>query len=260
LNDFGMEHSRNTAAVSITDACVYYGAQPALMDVNMAVDPGCFVTVVGPNGGGKTTLFRLILGLVRPSRGSVRILGLPPGDARRYMGYVPQSSHFDPLFPVRVFDVTRMGCVGEDGGGRFRRRAVTRERVMDALKAVGLEDHAGRWFNSLSGGQKQRALIARALAGNPEVLLLDEPTSNVDLSAEDMILGTLENLRGKMTILLVTHYPKVAMRFLGRVYCVNREVHEHPPTNRMDEDLMRHITGMTLPAVFVKNGGGGDHA
>lgn len=247
-------------AIEITDAAVYYGALPALLDVNMRVERGSFVTIVGPNGGGKTTLFKLILGLVRPARGSVRVVGRPPGEARRCVGYVPQSTRFDPLFPVRVFDVARMGCLGEANIGRFRRRAETRDRVMAALGAVGLAPLAGRWFNSLSGGQKQRALIARALAGSPEVLLLDEPTSNVDMSAEEMILEALEGLRGSMTVLLVTHYPKVAMRFLGRVYCVNREVHAHPPTDRMDEDLMRHITGMVLPASFSTGAEGGIHA
>lgn len=222
----------------------------------MAIEQGRFATIVGPNGGGKTTLFKLILGLIRPSRGEVLVLGRPPGDVRCSMGYVPQSSRFDPLFPVRVSDVTRMGCLG----GNVGRRSEMRDRLMGALEAVGLENLAGRWFNSLSGGQKQRVLIARALAGSPEVLLLDEPTSNVDLSAEEMILETLEGLRGKMTILLVTHYPKVAMRFLGEVYCVNRNVHIHPTTDRMDEDLMRHITGMAAPAVFQSNVEGGRHA
>lgn len=226
----------------------------------MVIEQGRFATIVGPNGGGKTTLFKLILGLVRPSRGTVRVLGRPPGDVRCSMGYVPQSTRFDPLFPVRVSDVARMGCLVGACGGRFGRRGETRDRVMGALEAVGLAKLAGQWFNSLSGGQKQRVLIARALAGNPEVLLLDEPTSNVDLSAEEMILETLEGLRGKMTILLVTHYPKVAMRFLGEVYCVNRNVHIHPPTDRMDEDLMRHITGMAAPAVFQSGAEGGRHA
>lgn len=245
------------AAIQITNASVYYGALPALLDVTMTVEQGCFATIVGPNGGGKTTLFKLILGLVKPSRGGVRVLGRPPGDVRCAMGYVPQSARFDPLFPVRVFDVARMGCLGGGKGGRFRRRGETRDRVMSALESVGLANLSGQWFSQLSGGQKQRVLIARALAGAPRVLLLDEPTSNVDLNAEELILESLEGLRGQMTILLVTHYPKVAMRFLGRVYCVNRNVHIHPPTDRMDEDLMRHITGVAPPAVFETNGKGG---
>ncbi len=238
-------------AIDIQEAAVHYGGFPALRDVNMCVNPGSFVTIVGPNGGGKTTLFRLMLGLLRPSCGVVRVLGRSPGDARLSMGYVPQNPQFDRLFPMRVFDVARMGCLGAGNPGRWRHRQAVRERVMDALDAVGLAPLASRWFSSLSGGQQQRTLIARALAAHPEILLLDEPTSNVDLAAEEMILETLERLRGKMTIILVTHYPKVASRFLGVVYCVNRTVHLHPPTCAMDEDLMRHITGLTAPAVFA---------
>lgn len=242
-------------AIAITEATVHYGAYPALVNVNMTIERGQFATIVGPNGGGKTTLFKLVLGLVRPSRGTIRVLGKSPGDVRLSTGYVPQNPLFDPLFPVRVFDVARMGCLGRGHAGRFRHRSEIRERVMHSLDAVGLADLSRRWFNSLSGGQKQRALIARALVGNPEILLLDEPTSNVDLSAEEMILEVLDRLRGKMTILLVTHYPKVAMRFLDQVYCVNRAVHIHPHTETMDEDLMRHITGMAPPSVFISRGG-----
>ncbi len=241
-----------TIAIEINNASVHYGAFAALSDVSMIVDEGRFVTIVGPNGGGKTTLFKLILGLVKPTRGHVRVLGMPPGDARASMGYVSQSPQFDALFPVRVCDVARMGCLGAGTGSRRE----AQERAMAALEAVGLADHAKHWFNSLSGGQKQRVLIARALAARPRILLLDEPTSNVDISAEDMILEVLEELRGKMTIMLVTHYPKVASRFLDLVYCVNHQVHQHPPSDSLDEDLMRHITGLAAPAVFNVNARG----
>lgn len=245
-----------TTAIEIDNASVYYGDTPALLDISMRVESGRFVTVVGPNGGGKTTLFKLLLGLVRPARGQVRVLGMPPGDARLSIGYVAQSPQFDSLFPVRVFDVARMGLLGADNPGRFRNRRETRDKVMAALEAVGLAAFERRWFAGLSGGQKQRVLIARALAGQPEILLLDEPTSNVDIAAEDMILDVLDTLRNRMTILLITHYPKVASRFLDVVYCVNRTVHAHPPTERLDEDLMRHITGLAMPADFTSGKGG----
>jgi zinc transport system ATP-binding protein len=244
-----------TNAIEINNASVYYGDMPALLDISMTVEAGQFVTVVGPNGGGKTTLFKLLLGLVKPSRGTVRVLDMPPGDARLSVGYVAQSPQFDPMFPVRVYDVARMGLLGAESPGRFYNRKVTHDKVMTALEAVGLADLEKRWFSNLSGGQRQRVLIARALVTQPEILLLDEPTSNVDIAAEDMILDVLETLRNRMTILLITHYPKVASRFLGRVYCVNRNVHIHPPTEKLDEDLMRHITGLAMPAVFQSNEG-----
>lgn len=244
-----------TNAIEINNASVYYGDMPALLDISMTVEAGQFVTVVGPNGGGKTTLFKLLLGLVKPSRGTVRVLDMPPGDARLSVGYVAQSPQFDPMFPVRVYDVARMGLLGAESPGRFYNRKATYDKVMTALEAVGMADLEKRWFSNLSGGQRQRVLIARALVTQPEILLLDEPTSNVDIAAEDMILDVLETLRNRMTILLITHYPKVASRFLGRVYCVNRNVHIHPPTEKLDEDLMRHITGLAMPAVFQSNEG-----
>lgn len=244
-----------TNAIEINNASVYYGDTPALLDISMTVEAGQFVTVVGPNGGGKTTLFKLLLGLVKPSRGTVRVLDMPPGDARLSVGYVAQNPQFDPMFPVRVYDVARMGLLGAESPGRFSNRKATHDKVLAALEAVGMADLEKRWFSNLSGGQRQRVLIARALVTQPEILLLDEPTSNVDISAEDMILDVLETLRNRMTILLITHYPKVASRFLGRVYCVNRNVHIHPPTEKLDEDLMRHITGLAMPAVFQSNQG-----
>ncbi|MCK5863006.1 MAG: ABC transporter ATP-binding protein [Candidatus Hydrogenedentes bacterium] len=239
-----------TPAIEIQNASVYYGDTPALLNVNMSIESRKFVTVVGPNGGGKTTLFKLLLGLVKPSRGSIHILGKAPGDARLSMGYVAQSPRFDPLFPVRVYDVARMGLLGAGNPGRFHHRKTIRNKVMAALDSVGLADLEKHWFNSLSGGQRQRVLIARALVTQPEILLLDEPTSNVDITAEDMILDVLETLRSHMTILLITHYPKVASRFLGLVYCVNQTVHIHPHTKKLDDDLMRHITGLSMPATF----------
>jgi len=245
-----------TSAIDIQKASVYYDDTPVLLDINMTVEPGQFVTIVGPNGGGKTTLFKLLLGLVRPAKGSIQVLGMPPGDARLSIGYVAQNPQFDRMFPVRVYDVARMGLLGADSPGRFRNRKASRDKVMAALEAVGLADLEKRWFNNLSGGQRQRVLIARALVTQPEILLLDEPTSNVDINAEDMILDVLETLRSRMTILLITHYPKVASRFLGTVYCVNRSVHIHPPTKNMDEDLMRHITGLAMPSVFQSPQGG----
>ncbi len=229
-------------AVELRGVDCAYGPQTVLSGVDMRVEPGQFVTVVGPNGGGKTTLFRVILGLMPPLRGVVRVLGRAPEEARARIGYVPQQFTFDPLFPVRVGDVVGMGCLG-----LRLPRAERRARVAAALGTVGMDGLAGRWFNALSGGQRQRVLIARGLATDPEMLLLDEPTSNVDAAAEEAILRLLDGLRGRMTLLLITHHASVASRFLDVIYCVNRTVHIHPKTESLDEDLMRHITGLGLP-------------
>ncbi len=240
-----------TPAIELSGVSVGYDAHcPVLQGVDMRVERGAFVTIVGPNGGGKTTLFRLMLGLIRPTKGTVRVLGEDPARARERIGYVPQHFSCDPLFPVRVEDVVRMGCLG----GARRTRQQARERAAEALHAVGLDGLGPRWFNSLSGGQRQRVLIARGLVTDPEILLLDEPTSNVDATAEDAIARVLGGLRGRMTILLVTHTAAVASRFLDTIYCVNRSVHAHPATDKLDEELMRHITGFALASGVALGG------
>ncbi len=221
------------------------GAAPALENVSFSLPAGEIACVVGPNGGGKTTLFRLILGLLRPSRGRVRALGLAPEEARGRIGYAPQHFAFDPQFPIRVEDVARIGHLGRGGfwGGWSSGRAA----ALDALAKVGMEAMRHQWFSALSGGQRQRVLIARALVSAPELLLLDEPTANVDPVVEKDLLDLFESLRGRMTIVIITHNVNVVSRFLDTIRCVNRTAHAHPRLGAVDADLMRHMCGAPLP-------------
>ena len=159
--------------------------------------------IVGPNGGGKTTLVKLILGLLRPQRGEVRVFGQPPHRARLRVGYMPQHVQHDPQFPVTVMDIVLMGRLGQGvlgWPGRADRRA-----AIDALAQVGMEEFRRRPFADLSGGQRQRVLIARALCCKPDLLLLDEPTSNVDSLVEARLLDLLRDLNRQMTIVMVSH-------------------------------------------------------
>ena len=216
-----------------------YNGTLVLQNVRMTLEEGHVACLIGPNGGGKTTLLRVILGLLHPVRGTVRVLGRPPVEARLEVGYVPQDFVYDARFPIRVRDVVAMGSIN-----LRLSRSQRRQRTRHALDSVGLRNLGNAWFSGLSGGQRQRVLIARALTTAPRLLVLDEPTSSVDAAAEQDILEVLEQFRGNTTMLMVSHSAEVAAHFLEDIYCVNREVHRHPPTDRLDTELMRHLVGV----------------
>ena len=180
------------AVVELTDVCFAYERREVLHNVSLTVHQRDMVAFVGPNGGGKTTLLRLILGLLTPRFGSVRVLGGSPQVARRRVGYVPQHLLFDPQFPVSALDVVAMGRVERRWAGPYSR--ADRSVALQALAHVDMGELAGRSFSGLSGGERQRVLIAQALAAEPELLLLDEPTASVDYLVEHRIYELLRRL------------------------------------------------------------------
>ena len=216
----------NFPAISFRDVNFSYDSQPVLEDVNLTIGQGEFVSIVGPNGGGKTTLLHLILGLIEPNRGEVRILGQKPEAARVKIGYMPQSINFDRQFPVTVMDVVLMGRLGNRFGGPYRKS--DKAAAQKSLEEMGIADLARRPFSKLSGGQRQRALIARTLTCDPEILLLDEPTANVDPHTENMMHEFLSDLYEKLTIVLVSHDLAFVTRAVKSVICVNKKVVRHP--------------------------------
>jgi zinc transport system ATP-binding protein len=242
-----------TDAIHLDHVSFAYDARPVLDNVSMRVASGTFACVVGPNGGGKSTLLRLLLGLLRPDTGRVEVLGGAPGRTRTRIGYVPQDFTYDRQFPIRVADVVGMGRLGRKPFCLKRSRA-DEDAVLAALDRVDMADASNQWFSRLSGGQRQRVLIARALATEPDMLLLDEPTANVDANAEEKIISVLERLRGDLTVLLVTHSAPVASRFLETCYCVNRTLHLHPHTDSLDAGLMRHLLGFEMPGESCAHG------
>lgn len=188
-----------SALIRLERAAFGYAGRTVIADVDLDVRAGDFVGIVGPNGGGKTTLFRGLLGLLPPTKGRVERAG-----AR--LGYVPQRETLDPIFPLRVADVVRMGAYGELLGLRAL-SAQQRAAADRAIERVGLSEKSAADFAGLSGGQRQRALLARALLAAPNVLLLDEPTSGVDRGAQRRILELLVelNARDGLAVLLVSH-------------------------------------------------------
>jgi len=218
-----------------------YDHVPAVEHATLEIRSREFVCIVGPNGGGKTTLLRLILGLARPQTGQVRVFGGRPEAARSRLGYMPQRAHLDPKFPVRVLDVVLTGCLGP--GHLFGPyRQADREAGGRVLREVGIEELADRPFSDLSGGQRQRALIARALVSNPDLLLLDEPTANVDPLGERQLYDLFHNLNQRLTIVLATHDLSFVTSQVEKVICVNRRVLVHP-THEITGEIIREVYG-----------------
>ena len=228
----------STPAVSFDHVSFGYGASLVLEDVHCTVEPGASTCVIGPNGGGKTTLVRLALGLLEPRRGTVRIYGESPEKGRRRIGYVPQAMRFDPLFPVDALDIVLMGRLERVRFGRYS--AACKRAAHEALEEVGLGDEARTPFADLSGGQRQRVLIARALATGADLLLLDEPTANVDLTIEAQFLDSLDHLRERATIMMVTHDIDLVSRLGDSVLCVNHRVHRHA-VGDLHGELLREV-------------------
>ncbi|MDD4736489.1 MAG: ABC transporter ATP-binding protein [Kiritimatiellae bacterium] len=203
----------------------YPGTCAVLEDVTFSIREKDLAAMIGPNGGGKTTLLYLMLGLLHPTSGCVRVLGGDPSEVRPRIGYMPQYTEYDPQFPVDVMDVVAMGRLRR-GWGWFTRK--DREACRAALGELGIESLAKKPFSMLSGGQRQRVLIARALCGEPELLLLDEPTANVDPRAQDQFYEVLDLLKNRMAIVVVSHDLGLVSNRIERVICVNRVVHLHP--------------------------------
>lgn len=206
-----------------------YNGIPVLENVGFSIQGRSFVSIVGPNGGGKTTLLKLMLGLLKPSRGTVTVLGMPPDKARSSLGYMPQHVQFDPHFPVTVLDVVLMGRLRRGmRPGPFKKK--DKAVCLDALRKLEMHDARNRPFGALSGGQRQRVLVARALAAEPELLLLDEPTSNVDIAVETELFELLHALSEIIAVIVVSHDLGFVSQYVERVVCVNRRVFVHPTT------------------------------
>ncbi len=220
----GSEARGRGPIISLSHVWVWLGDALALQDVSLDIERGRFVGLMGPNGGGKTTLIKTIVGLIKPDRGRVAV-DVPRG---RPIGYVPQEEYIDPEFPATAYDVVEMGlygCLGVTARISDEHRA----RVLEALDLVGLGHLAGRRIGALSGGQKQRVSIARAVVARPDLLLLDEPTTGVDANARDDFFRTLRGLREtlSLTIILASHDIEVVPAEVDEVICINQRVFVH---------------------------------
>ncbi|HDS16067.1 MAG TPA: ABC transporter ATP-binding protein [Proteobacteria bacterium] len=236
-------HDQISPIIRIRELNFSYQDHCILQNVNLDIEEGELASIIGPNGGGKTTLLRLMLGLIQPDSGTIEVFGQPAAQACRAIGYMPQHAHLDPLFPISVLNVVLMGqlgCRNCGAWGLYHRRS--REVARQALSEVGMSECEKKSFHELSGGQRQRVLIARALATEPRLLLLDEPTANIDSRSEENLYETLVRLNRKMTILLVSHDLGVVSQVVRSVICVNRQVVIHP-TSHINGALIKEIYG-----------------
>ena len=224
-----------------------YGPVSVLENAQVEINDREFISVVGPNGGGKTTLLKIMLGLLEPQSGSISVFGKVPTLGRKQIGYLPQYTSLDAKFPVTALDVVLMGRLGLTRSLGFYTKT-DREAAHAMLARVGLEQFHNRPLNALSGGQKQRVLIARALVSEPKLLLLDEPTSSLDDYVEQELFDLLLELNKELTIVVVSHDVAYVSRYVEKVICVNRVVHTHP-VSEIDENLIHDMYGAHVHAV-----------
>lgn len=220
---------------------VYFSIEgyPILENVNLEIEKKGFYVVIGPNGGGKTTLLKLILGLYRPTKGEIRVFDLDPSLQRSKIGYMPQHILYDKKFPVNVLDVVLMGRLGRKGTfGPFKKE--DKEKALSALKMLGIEGLSKKPFFSLSGGERQRVLIARAIVSEPSILLLDEPSANIDMAFEENLYEFLFSISRNIPVLVVTHDLGFVSRYIDQCICVNKKVFTHP-LREITVDLLRSL-------------------
>jgi zinc transport system ATP-binding protein len=220
----------------LKDVWTEYDGVTALEGVTLSLHEHDFLGIIGPNGGGKTTLIKVMLGLVKPIRGEVRILGDAPEKQRKSIGYIPQYSPFDRDFPVSVWDVALMGRLGR--AGRFRKYSdADKEVTLGALEIVGMADLRDSQMGKLSGGQQQRVFLARALVTEPKLLLLDEPMASVDVSLQTGLYELLEKLTEKMSIVMVSHDIGAISVHVNKIACLNRKLFYHNSKEIRAEEL-----------------------
>lgn len=235
-------------AIGLYDVSAGYGNIMALENINLGIVEGSFTGIIGPNGGGKTTLLKLILGLIEPWNGKVEVFGDSPRHNRGKIGYVPQATTINRQFPITVRQTVSLGRLAGKAPWFHRYKSIDHEIVNSCLSRLELLDLADRQIGQLSGGQFQRVLIARALAVNPVLLLMDEPTSGLDARSSSKVYELLQDLNREITIIMVTHDTLAISSCVGNIACINHELHYHgEPT--LDPEIIIRLYGCPVDLI-----------
>ncbi|WP_456471020.1 metal ABC transporter ATP-binding protein [Caminibacter sp.] len=215
-------------AVEIKNLYFKYQNEWVLENINLEVEDGEFVAIVGPNGGGKTTLLRLMLGFLKPTEGEIKIYGKPPKEASSFMGYVPQYTNFSLDIPITVFDIVLQGRLER---GKFFYSKKDKKKALEIMEKLKIKDFKDRKIKDLSGGQRQKVLIARALVSEPKIVLMDEPTSAIDPKGQKEILDLIESMQ--ITRVVVSHDIKILLRNVDKIVYIHKKavIHEGPKLN-----------------------------
>ncbi|CAB1085362.1 Zinc ABC transporter, ATP-binding protein ZnuC [Olavius algarvensis Delta 1 endosymbiont] len=233
-----------------------YHSQPVLRDVDLTVQRGDFIAMIGPNGGGKTTLLKLMLGLLNADSGDLRIFNKPPQYVSHRIGYVPQDVHINKNFPISALDVVLMGKL-KPGRGWARHSKPDRLAAINALDQVEMKKYRDHRIGELSGGQKQRVFVARALVTDPELMFLDEPTASIDTRGQNEFYALLKELNKTITIIVVSHDLMVISETIKSVICVNQRLHYHGHaelTSEMIEMMYDCTADATCPVELIAHG------
>jgi len=251
-------HKGAEDVLCVSDVSFAYDHRVALEHITLHVKRGATLGIIGPNGGGKSTLMKIMLGVLTPDSGSVTVLGRPPLEACAaggLVGYVPQRHAIDWSFPVTVRQVVLLGRIGRKKlFGGFTRE--DRDGVVEALAAVDMADLADRPIGDLSGGQQQRVFIARALIAKPKILFLDEPTTGIDQHGQEQFAQLLQNLKNQfgLTLVMVSHDLRAVVATCDRVACLNKTLHYHDTPRSLSREVLFKVFQCDLDAVLDQHG------
>jgi zinc transport system ATP-binding protein len=240
----------NNPLVELTNICFGYGEEEVLCSVSLTINKGDFIGIIGPNGSGKTTLINILVGLIQPGSGSVKIFDTPLDKFKDYnkIGYVPQKAHqFDAKIPLTVSESVDLGLINSRNHGE--------SAVQEALQAVNLLDKKDKLITELSGGQLQRAFIAKALVSSPELLILDEPTTGVDVATQDEFYTLLSQLNKKgLTLIMVSHDIDVVVNEVNKLVCLNKKiVYQGPPNEFAKDESLEKLYGNTRKMIIHRH-------